>query len=367
MKKAKIIAILCFSTISLFSLFSEQFVKPNVANLSWQIFNQAEERFEDDDFGEAYKLAQKALDERRHEVKWVLSVLNNSLKPYEVHKVGDSFNSVLEVLKKREDFAAVSIIENFEEKKGKAFFKDSVKNLQEYIAKNYEYPEAYFLLAKIYRIEGEYNISEGYLKRAYDNSALLEIPNQKYDILYEQAALAKIQNKNYEDYLQLIVANDSFYFDNTLKTSILRSIKSTKKDSAEHFFMLYRVDSPFSVKAYYELSLLYEKNKKMQDSLVMNLLCNLSSFTHINTILEDRNPLYSYTTLNAFFDECSRWSDVCAWCIENNFWASLCRSTQLCKDSSANAFAEQLLEELIANCPEEYWRKEAKELIKSYQ
>jgi len=360
--------LLTFFVLNIFVIaYAQNPQKPKDDNLSLNILANAQTALDNKNYGEAYKLVQQAQDARKKEVEWNDYVLSKSLKPSQVRKAGDAIDDVLKVLKERDDFDAISIITHWVDLKTKSFFKDSVSNLHKYLLHRIDFPESDFLLGHIYRLEGEYAISEKYLEKANQNSDMLEIPEMRYDILYEQAELAYVQGKNPEYFLQLIIKNDIYYSDDNLKKAVIRTISSTHDDIAQKFFMLYRVDSPISIKAYYKLSAFYAANKKPDDALFMNLLGVLSSFTHINNILLDRNPNYTYTTIESFFYELQRYHDVMTWCIDNDFWKGICTTTLMCKSMGYEVFSKELLESMSEYCPSEYWKEDAFQQLKAYQ
>ena len=71
------------------------------------------------------------------------------------------------------------------EKQGLDFFNGSYSDLIEFVSVYAHYPEADFLLGKIYKLEGEYSVALNYMKDAYEYSVNLDVSMEKYDLLYE--------------------------------------------------------------------------------------------------------------------------------------------------------------------------------------
>ena len=86
------------------------------------------------------------------------------------------------------------------------------------------------------------------------NADFLDIPAEKYEILYQMAYLAQQKNDNaeYEKYLLMILADDSLYYKNTVFcNAVMRTISSpAEKEPLKKFFSLYRVDSSNYLRAY---------------------------------------------------------------------------------------------------------------------
>lgn len=350
-------------------LFAQHPENPGKENESWQILQKAQSAFDRQDFGLSLKYLQNCLEQRKKEIIWKTYVLNNALKPYQVRKEGDYIDDVLNVLKEREEYEAIEIIENLCTKKGKEFFSGSAKKIVEYIEKTSDYPEAYFLIGKIYKLEGEFNLALEYFEKARASSSLLEIPAQKISILYEIADIAENTKDvpTQEKALILIVQDDGYYQNETVKKALLRSAKVINEDYSSKFFTLYRIDAISTVKAYFDLSKIYSSAGKYKDAFITNLYSVLISFTHINSILEERESEYTYTDLKSFFDEISRYPDILKWCNDNKFWESFFNIYEYGIRSDAPRFGKDILSAMSKDCPDSYWKKAAEEKINSIE
>ncbi len=360
-----IIAVLFFVSVPAFSQASLRKLVRDDFQESWRIFQKAKDEYKKGNYGESIKLAQDAKEARRNESEKNDRILTRALDSVEVRREGDEIPAVLKILEKREEKEVCNLINLLVSKKGADFFNNSISNLHEYLVKLRSYPEADFLLAKIYRLEGEYDLSMDYLENARVSSGILDVPSEKYDILYEMADLAGIQKNMqvYEKTLLLIVEGDGFYKDSTLHRAFLRTMNVKRSDNADRFFMLYRADALNSMKAYNLLSNFYKDSGKKKDALLMNALGTLTGFTHVLSILQSRDPEYSYTTITGFFEECRRYEDICRWCTENSVWKSFYDFADKSFDSSYEYFSVLLLDVLKSECPEQYWANCAKEKL----
>ena len=99
--------------------------------------------------------------------------------------------------------------------------------------------EAVHLMAKIYEFEGEYELSYSYYMDAWNNADILDIPESKYDILYDMANLCYNFNdyENCEKSLMLIIASDPYYGNDGFTTALTNSVQ--RGYSADKIFNLY--------------------------------------------------------------------------------------------------------------------------------
>ncbi|MCR5385729.1 MAG: hypothetical protein K6E69_01275 [Treponema sp.] len=358
LNKAKIFFCIVFLSAA-FSVFAQH--PQNPGNESWKMFQKAQALFDQKNYGKSIKLANDCLAQRKKEVEYIDYVLANALKPYPVRKVGDDINEVLTVLRERDEYESVEIIETYINEKGEDYFDSSISKLTEYLHKRQDYPEVYFLIAKIYRLEGEFDMAYTYLEKAHASSFLLEIPAQDIDILYEMAAIAKNKNDvpRQEKLLELIAVNDGRYSDTNLKNALLRTSRSTKEDNSSRFFELYRIDAIRTVNAYYSLSKIYDNAKEREKAYLANLYAVLISFTHINSILEERESDYHYKNLTEFFDEIKKYPDIVEWCGKNHFWEGFYNIYTLGVKNKCTRFPVDVVNVLAKSCPEVYWKNAA--------
>ena len=144
-KKHLIFLTLLINSIFIFAL------ENNSSKESWQYLMTAEREFDKKNYSLSMRLAQDAVSKRIEESETNLTILTNALTPYQVRKVGDNINDVLDILKERQEYDAIKVIDIYTTKMGMEYFSSSIKKLSEYISKYREYPEAYFLIAKIYK------------------------------------------------------------------------------------------------------------------------------------------------------------------------------------------------------------------------
>lgn len=343
-------------------------VKPKVSEQSWRVLARAQVAFERGDYGEAIVLCGEARKSRIKELEWNRYVMQNTLSAPEIKRKGPLISDLIPVLKSREDFEALEIINAWVDRRGAAYFDDSLPKLFDYLKRLNEYPECDFLLAKIYRIEGEYDLAMQYLRNAREQSDLLDVPAQKYDIYYEAADLAKVtgDQKEWEGSLLLIVADDGLYKDDASKRAMVRTVQLKRKDLVDYFFMLHRYSAINSIKAYFELGQFYKGQKRPRDAWSMTANGVVCAFTWMLEILRDRNSEFSFKDLEGFFAECGRYEDVMAWANKNGVWRGFYDMALSAVENGWINFGASLCQTLSESCPDSYWSAAAKKAARDF-
>ena len=329
--------------------------------LAEQTYRKALDSLENNDYGKALKYSEDAILYKKEMVENQLKILNNSLSARRVKAVGDNINSVLKILNERNEFEAIKIIQYYIKKYDIENFDSSISKLIEFISGTKVYPEAQKLIGDIYKLEGEYEYAESYYKMALDNKDYLDIPDEKYEILYMLADISRLSGNDNQMEVRLlnILTEDSAFKDTALKNSILRTIKANKADSVEKFFILHRADNYYSLKAYNELSQYYYKKNDQEKALLYASLFCLTSFTKIYETLKLRNFDYEYKDLKTFFQECSYHNDILTWGSENQIWKSFNTLAAYTSEFGYVEFSKSLLKILVLYSPERYWQQEA--------
>ena len=336
--------------------------KPEPTDYSWRIFQDAKLAFDRGEFATAMNLANKAKANRVSESDYEVYILDAALSPLAVRRAGENFDSVLSVLEEREQNEAISIINRYLELHGEAFFQYSIHKMKDWIEEKRVYPEADFLIGKIYRLEGEYKTAIDFNEKARMESNFLDIPEQIYDILYEMADLLKHrdENENYKQALLLILDKDSNYKDEVLRRAMLKILDANKTTNIDRFFDLFRVSSPKTLNALYNISVIFESEGEMENSLFSSALGSVESFSHILNSISGRDSSFEYKTLALFLQKIGEYEDIVLWCEENHFWDYMIDFCKKCSARGDIIFANAMLEVLSENAPDSYCRSAAK-------
>lgn len=363
MKKIILSLFLIFVSLSVFSQVVPK--KPESDELSWRILQAAQFAFDRGEFSKAMNLANKAKANRVAESDYEVYILDVALSPLAVRRAGDDFDAVLEVLKERDQIEAISIINRYLELYGTKFFGYSVQRMASWVQEKQVYPEADFLIGKIYRLEGEYKTAIDFYEKARSKSSFLDIPDQLYDILYEMADLIRLGNNNeeYKKALLLILDNDPSYKDIVLRRAMLKIIDANKPSNVDRFFDLFRASSPKTLNALYNISVIFEEEGEVENSLFASALGSVESFSHILDSISGRDTGFEFTTLADFFQKISEYEDIRIWCEQNHFWENLinfCRKICIRGDI---LYGNAMLEVISENSPDPYTRSAAKMCI----
>lgn len=367
---------ICIFIITLFlisSLYTQSKDTLNPEEYSWRMLQKAQTAFDQKDFGLAFKLADAAKINRKREVDWSISTLEQAMKPVAVQKVGDNIDAVLTILQERDSHDAVTIIESNLSNLSKEYFDHSISNLKNHIRKYSEYPEADFLIGKIYELEGEYSLSKMFLLKAWENADLLSIPDEKYDFLYEMASLAELtgDKEEYEKSLLLIIAEDPNYLQNTSETGFSKSIVKAIKTGTDldKFFLLYRNTSYFSMKAFFSLADFYTNEQSqslvtLNDKiLTMSSMGVVTAISRIEDVIKTRKLEYTYTSFETLLSDVLLYEDIVTWGKKYDVWKGFYVFALAVFESGQTKFAENLLAILSKYSPDEYWAKASKERI----
>lgn len=355
MKKIFIFILTLFLSAEVFTAASETFRDFR------KLFLDAQIAFDAQDFGQSLKLIELAKKARKERIDWELTTLKNSFKPAEVKYAGDSLITVKSVLSEKQDYDAIDIIDSYERFYGKSRFEDSVKKLLAFIETQYPYPEADFMAGKIYRLEGEYDFAHKFYSQAYRDAAVLDVHEEKYDILYALAENSLVRKKyeDYEKYLLLVVGLGNDYKNESLLEAMINTIRSPKQDCMDKFFTLYRADNYRLLKAYYELAEYYGSAGEKQKTLRTSALCTLTGFSRIYSVISARNPEFVFTGLSSLLKEASSYPDIVDWGVDNNVWKGFNFFAEECFRNECSVFAVKLYSVLKDCSPENYWKAEA--------
>ena len=324
-------------------------------------YRNAIEAMDAQDYGKALKYSEDAILYRKQNIENQINTVKNSLSAKRVQAAGDRFTPVLAVLENRKEYETANIINYYLKKKGKEYFDDSINNLLIYLENSKAFPEAHKIIGDIYKLEGEYQFAEDYYLMALDKADVLDIPDEKYDILYMLADISRLENDlpKMEARLLNILAEDYNYRDSALKRSMFGTISSDKKDSMEKFFNLYRADSYNSINAYNQLAEYYYNAGESKKALEFAALSSITSFSRIIEIIDSRNSTFEYTDLASFYLEAANYDDIIEWGNKTSAWKSFNILAKYATEAGYKNFSRELLRVIARYAPENYWQRDA--------
>lgn len=354
MKKSFILLFFTFFAVNVFSvdLINEDSV---------QSYRDAKSFFLNKEYGKALDKCEEAITFRKENVLEEVSIITEALKPKQVQRAGDDLSTVLKVLNERNEKRPISVINKYIKLKGEEYFENSISKLISHIQQKEHYPEVYKLIGDIYKLEGEYKFAEDYYKKALDNSNVLNIPNDRFELLYSLAEISEINEdyKRMEIRLLNILTDDSTYKNKALSKALFNTVVSNKKDCFEKFFELYRGNNYFSLKAYSKLSDYYYSIQDYDKAFNFCALNVITSITKIQEVISSRDITFDFKNIENLLYHVQYYDDIIKWGNDNEIWSSFNLLAKITKELGNKDFTEKLLKVLAQFSPEEYWRKEA--------
>ena len=349
--------VLLFFTFFALNVFSVDLINED----SVQSYRDAKSFFLNKEYGKALDKCEEAITFRKENVLEEVSIITEALKPKQVQRAGDDLSAVLKVLNERNEKRPISVINKYIKLKGEDYFENSISKLISHIQQKEHYPEVYKLIGDIYKLEGEYKFAEDYYKKALDNSNVLNIPNDRFELLYSLAEISEINEdyKRMEIRLLNILTDDSTYKNKALSKALLNTVVSNKKDCFEKFFELYRGNNYFSLKAYSKLSDYYYSIQDYDKAFNFCALNVITSITKIQEVISSRDIIFEFKNIENLLYHVQYYDDIIKWGNDNEIWSSFNLLAKITKELGNIDFTEKLLKVLAQFSPEEYWRKEA--------
>jgi tetratricopeptide (TPR) repeat protein len=332
---------------------------------TWKVLESAHVAFESGEYGTALRLAETAKQNKKSEYERYSKILTDALKPAEVRRAGDSLAAVLAVLDSRNDTGAAEILRFFAQKTPAG--ETSVSWIVGHIKKMYVLPEAEWLIGRIYFYESELSVARDYYMRAWEHSFALDIPEQRYDILYEMAGLAEMLDDDelFEKSLLLVLADDPYYnrqaANDAMQANLYDSMKSAlaRNYTLDRIFLMYRADRFRSLKAYIALAKFYRDRGMKEEFLKTSLLGSLTAFTRMYSVLVERDVGYEYKGVEDFFARALRYRDMTLWSINQDVWDCFYYLYEAAGVRSFDTFANELLAVLASLSPDVSVRERA--------
>ena len=345
-----------FFILSIFCL--TLFAQNNLNSKSSLSYRNALVSYENKEYGKALKYAEDAIVYKKEQLKSDYEMISQSIAAREVKKAGDNIENIIPVLTERDEYDVINLINAYN---SKGTFDNSISKVLEYIKNNQEYPEAQKLIGDIYKIEGEYDFAEQYYLKALDNASVLDIPDERYEIIYLLADLSRQQNDfdKMEIRLLNIIGKEQNTRNMTLAASIKNTVSKNNADAIEKFFQMYRADNYFSLKAYCALADYYLSINEIDKAFNYSSIAVITGFTKIYNVLSKRDIDFEYTNIQDFLDLVQYHNDIIRWGSDNQVWKSLNLFCDICSECGYTKFSYDFLQILAFHSPEKYWQQDA--------
>ena len=336
--------------------------------LSWHILVQAQNAFEERDFGSAFRLVENAKQQRKAEHDWAVDTLDAVIASSFMTKTGSDINVVLSELRERNNTDAIRIINQLLERFGIEYFDFSIYKLNEHVKKNTAYPEADFLLGKLYMREGEYELSEQFYTSAYEHRLYLDVSDVQFDILYDLAELYALteNNEKYESVLLILAAEDTNYKaggHSAFITAVRGAIE--RGTGADKFFLLYRNNNYRTLYVWLLLTRYYFSLNLTDKAFDTALLFCLTALSRTDDIIKSRESDYSYSDLNTALKKIKTYSDIEKWAAEHKVWEGFYLLGRIAAQKGYSAFAQDVFTAVSEESTDRKWKILAEKELKS--
>ena len=131
----------------------------------WYILKEAQDAYDFGNYGNCIALAEKAKAKRKEQIKWEQYTLDQSQRLVIIRNAGDELKNVTKAMEDAKQKNALAIVNQYLETYGSGKFKGSFSALLKFINQNNSYPEADYLIGRVYKLEGEASLATVYLKR----------------------------------------------------------------------------------------------------------------------------------------------------------------------------------------------------------
>lgn len=350
MKKQNFIFKLCFLIITLainniFILTAQDTEKEK--DKTWHLLEMGKLKMEQKQFGEALNYANIAREVHKNKIEKKYNYLFNALKSKQVKIAGDNIFDVYSSLKERQDYDACKILDDIFLTHPPIFFEKSITKLMDWLDKKDAFPETDFLTGQIYSAEGEYIQALHYYKQAWDYHSFLEIPDERFNIIYALAETSKLLNKydEQEKYLLLILTEDPIYGTTNFESPTLKAMINTlaTDKTCEKFFLLYRHNNriaSIALKAYIDLTEIYLQAHNLERALTVAALATEIAVTKLDNAISKTDFNYSYKNFTNLLHKLNHKEQILTWAENQNFWQAI---LNLADVLSLNNYKEQAL------------------------
>ncbi|MBN1519978.1 MAG: hypothetical protein JW923_07805 [Spirochaetales bacterium] len=303
---------------------------------AWLHFEQGKRAYEDKDFGKALVSFDRAIATRRGGFAQARSRLQTALSSQPAKTAGDSIGALMDAFA-AEDFLAkdylrivadagdnlkariralkasrladahrafLDCLTQVMEYRPVSELNDSLKALGQAIALLSAYPEAEFWKGKIFALEGEYSLALIQYDRAWDQRESLEVPEERYAILYAKADLygARGELASWESTMDYIIKDEELYSEPSIDPALIQAMSSSiLGNDFDHFMTLYRLKAAFSLEANSALSEFYLERGRQQAYIRAAIAANMVVTAGI-ALVSAWDTDYSWAGLDDFLD-----------------------------------------------------------------
>jgi len=191
-------------------------------------------------------------------------------------------------------------------------FGDSIGALRRELDDLVSYPEAEYWKGKVFLLEGELELAERQFLRAFDMRQALDVPEDRYAILYDLAALYRTAGDDaaWEAVMKRILADDPVAGEPPLDPFLRQAMMDTLLDAGfDRFMTLYRLEPSFSLEANGEMGGFYLERGRASAPLHAAVAVNMV-LTRAVSMLRSRDRDYAWAGLDDFLSRIAARRDI---------------------------------------------------------
>ena len=224
---------------------------------------------------------------------------------------------------------------------------DSIAGLRNQVQLLSRYPEAEYWKGKVFFLEGELGIAEAQYRRAYDMSPSLEIPDERFTILYAMASLYDASSNfvAWENVMKSIVDGNDGAIDQYLRDAMMATLLDQGFD---RFMTLYRLQPTYSQEAHAALGSYYLERGRAAASVHAAIALNITLSQAINMLVR-RDSDYAWNGLDDFMERARGDTSVSAYLSEARLPRLLLTLADALYISSARIAATKLWKTVAAD------------------
>jgi hypothetical protein len=328
---------------------------PRAASRSWLLLEEGSRLFDERRLGEALVAFKKAAESRDEQFAEAAKSIDAAMKSKEAKRAKGSLSALVRLLAERDVIASqreaiearaggslaseLSLLRETSpsdplrglidatllvaEEGGLSRIGDSLESLATVAARLRSYPEAEFLMGRVYLAEGEARLAELQMLRAYDMRDALYDYADRIGVLEALAGIYRSQGKmkDYEHKL-LEVAQQSELFadrDEYYRNAMERTLA---RQGFDKFMALYRVGQAWPASSYARLGAFYLDAGRRVSVIYLAAASN-AVLTRILEAVRTSEPLYQYPGLAALATKIAGDAELSRYASEAGLWGDL--------------------------------------------
>ncbi len=328
------------AVLVLFALASELGAQGN----SWLGFENGKKLFREGRYAEALVAFRGVVAERRDVYGRALVMLDSALGSGPARYAGDSMDKVMSGFMERDfietEIAALEresggslrkkiellrsrrIADGFRnylealslalEERPVSTFADSVASLRREIGRLGSFPEAEYWIGLVFMQEGEYALARIQFERAVAMADSYRVPDDRFTVLYELSSVYRTEGRmrDCESALLAVADADPLFADGSkdyLRARMMETLTEPgSRAGFDKFISLYRIKSPFALRAFDELGTFYlESNRDDRALLYLAAAVDIVCGNIIESVSSD-DPGFVFETVAGLLETALR-------------------------------------------------------------